>query len=255
MEEIIRIENDEMSIYEDLIIRKDFLHKEALHCEIKYIEEFGELISKAFEAKIECIRKKKIISYCQKILNKGGIINETEMENYISALMKDYYLQLEELLNECKEAKMGKSIGEYEVRKIKKIYYRIAKKIHPDMNPDLQDDETISDLWNRTLVAYSFNQLEELEELEVLVNRYLESIDYHHDDIDIPDIEEKIFRLNEEIDRIISSDPYLYKYLLSDAEAIKEKKEELNKEIKEYERYGKQLDDVISTFDIKRNYS
>ncbi len=255
MNDIVLIENDVYQRYEDLLIRKDVLKKEAVQYEISYIREFGELIARNFEAKIACIEKKKIIAYCQAIINKGGKVDVNQMEDYISIIMKDYYLQLQQILDNNHNASSGSSVSEYEFRKIKKIYYAIAKLIHPDMNPSLKDDETIIDLWNRTIIAYDCNQLKELEELQVLVNRYLASIDYKHSDIVIDNIEEKIFELNEEIDRIINNDPYTYKYLLADEEAVNDKKNDLNKEIEDYKKYAAQLDEVIASFDLERKYS
>ncbi len=255
MNDIVLIENDVYQRYEDLLIRKDVLKKEAVQYEISYIREFGELIARNFEAKLACIEKKKIIAYCQAIINKGGKVDVNQMEDYISIIMKDYYLQLQQILDDNHNASSGSSVSEYEFRKIKKIYYAIAKLIHPDMNPSLKDDETIIDLWNRTIIAYDCNQLKELEELQVLVNRYLASIDYKHSDIVIDNIEEKIFELNEEIDRIINNDPYTYKYLLADEEAVNDKKNDLNKEIEDYKKYAAQLDEVIASFDLERKYS
>ena len=255
MSEMIRLENDSYERYEELLIRRDVLRKEALHYEIEYIKEFGELIARSFEAKISCIEKKKIIAYCQAILNKGGVIDQAQMEEYIATVMAEYNEQLNDMLMRNDAAKAGNRISEYEYRQIKKIYYAIARMIHPDMNPDLKDDETIRDLWNRTIVAYDCNQLKELEELQVLVNSYLASIDYKHEDIIIPDIEEKIFRLNEEIEEIINTDPYTYKYLLSDPDSVSEKKRDLEEEINDFNSYAKQLDEVIASFHLERNFS
>ena len=97
--------------------------------------------------------------------------------------------------------------------------------------------------------------LNELEHLQVMINHYLESIDYKHDDIVIDNIEEKIFELNEEIDRIINTDPYMYKYLLSDPDEVKEKKEDLKKEISDFLNYADELDKVIAGFHIERSFS
>ncbi len=255
MNDVVLVENDVYQRYEDLLIRKDVLKKEAVQYEIGYIREFGELIAKNFEAKIACIEKKKIISYCQAIINKGGTVDANQMEDYISVIMKDYYLQLQQILDDNHKAKSGSSVSEYEFRKIKKIYYAIAKLIHPDMNPSLKNDETIADLWNRTVIAYDCNQLKELEELQVLVNKYLKSIDYKHNDFVVENIEEKIFELNEEIDRIINTDPYTYKYLLVDEEAVNDKKNDLKQEIDDYKKYARQLDEVIGSFNLERKYS
>jgi len=253
--QIIKLTNDEYQRYEELLIKKDVLKKEAIQYRHNYIREFGDLLNKAFESKIHCIEKKKIIAYCQKIINKGGIIDPIALEDYISNIMKDYYEELREMLELSASAKNSLSISEHTLRKIKKIYYSIAKIIHPDMNPKLQKDKTINDLWNRIVIAYECNNLEELEELQVLVNNYLKSINYEYKEIVIPNIAEKIFKLNDEIKKIINTDPYQFKYLLADKEAIKEYKQDIENEIKDYENYAKELDEVISKFNIERKYS
>jgi uncharacterized membrane protein len=44
---------------------------------------------------------------------------------------------------------------------------------------------------------------------------------------------------------IMETDPYQYKFLLDDSEAVESKKENLKTELKTYEDYSKQLDEVL----------
>ena len=252
MEELVVVGNAKLERYKELLLKRDSLAKEAYLFQIAYIKEFGDLITECFEAKIACIEKKKIIAYCQKLLNKGLKPNQADIDKMIDETMKDYYQQLKDMLADNKRLKKESYISEYELKKIKNIYYRIAKLIHPDMNPSLKDDEQAKELWNRTVVAYECNQLKDIEELEVLVNEYLESINYKTNDMDIPDIDEKIYKLNEEIANIRGTDPYQYKYLLSDVDAVEEKKESIKAEKQDYEEYAKELDEVIKSFNIER---
>ncbi len=64
-------------------------------------------------------------------------------------------------------------------------------------------------------------------------------------EIDIPDIEDKIAELEEDIRRLMDADPYQYKFLLSDKEAIEEKKASLAQQLKTYQEYGGQLDRIL----------
>ena len=54
--------------------------------------------------------------------------------------------------------------------------------------------------------------------------------------------------ITAEIEAIKSVDPYQYKFLLEDDEAVESKKEDLRAELREYEDYGKQLDEVLEGF-------
>ena len=120
------------------------------------------------------------------------------------------------------------------------------------MHPELADDETIKDYWQRIMIAYTFNHLKDLEELEMLVTSYLEKSGHQVSDLEIADLEDKIAIAEEEISNIISTNPYLYKMLLEDAVEIRRRKQEYLDEIASYEMYSAQLDEVLGTFEIER---
>lgn len=94
-------------------------------------------------------------------------------------------------------------------------------------------------------IAYNCNDLKEMEEIEILINAVLQKLDFGTMDISIPDIDVKVAELEEEIDEIKSTDPYQSKYLLEDSKAVEEKKQALKDELKEYEDYSSQLQDVL----------
>ena len=52
--EIVHIAAGDYPKYESLLLQRDQLKKEALQYRRAYIREFGELINKVFENKIEC---------------------------------------------------------------------------------------------------------------------------------------------------------------------------------------------------------
>ena len=56
------------------------------------------------------------------------------------------------------------------------------KQIHPNINPMVADSEELQSLWQRTVIAYNWNDLRLLEELEVLVDKALETrcSEYNH---------------------------------------------------------------------------
>ena len=60
--EIIKVKNAALSKYEELLLRRDNLRKQAENYNLAYIREFGDLIEEEFRIKIECIRKKKEIA-------------------------------------------------------------------------------------------------------------------------------------------------------------------------------------------------
>ena len=73
-------------------------------------------------------------------------------------------------------------------------------------------EPVLMELWLQTVVAYEGNDLEALTDCEALVNEALEQLGIGELSIDIPDIEERIGRLQTEIVEIRENDPYQYRY-------------------------------------------
>lgn len=113
------------------------------------------------------------------------------------------------------------------------------------MNPKTNEIPELKELWQRIVVSYRANDLEELEEAEILVNKFL--VDHHLDgnEIKIQDIDTKIEKLKEQIQKIKETNPYQYRFLLQDQEAVQNKKWELQKELEEYRVYEQELDQLL----------
>lgn len=250
MFELVRSHDSRYDEYEKLLLMRDKYRREAEQYMTLYIHEFGELIMEVFKLKVSCIEKKKIISFCRMYSNRGEMADMNELNLYISIEMQQYYDTLEEMAENNELCRNIKILPEAESLEIKKIYRRIAKRLHPDLNPLTADSEELLELWNRVALAYNCSDLKELRELEVLVNTALNSYG-EGVEIDIPDIDLSIEELKEEIDRIITTDPYMYKTLLENDELIAEKKNELYRELEEYREYEKQLKEILK--DLLKN--
>lgn len=242
---IIRVKSTGYTGYEDLLIRRDKLRKEARNIELAYMAEFGDLVTAIFKLQIECIQKKKIIAYCQIAINKGNIINIDDMNAKISLEMQDYYRQLSEMVAKNEIARTGKVLSGKEMAEIKKLYHKLAKLIHPDINPKTNEIPELLELWQRIVIAYNNNCLEELKEAEVMATKILNENGVTDLEIEIPDLNDKISKVKDEIDKIKSTNPYLYKFILQDTESISSKHEELKGELEKYQSYDNELAQVV----------
>ena len=227
-----------------MLLERDRCLKYAELCHKKYIHEFGELITEIFRCKVSCIEKKKIIAQCQVFINRGGPIDIETVKEQISAEMTGYQEQLNKLIEENDRCKELHTISDKDLSKIKKLYRQIARQIHPDINPITVDSTILSDLWNRVVTAYRCNNLQELEELSVLINAALNSIGSKIE-TNIPNIEEKIRKLIDEIEKIKTTEPYTYDRILNSTANIKQKKAELQDELDAYKQYEKELQNII----------
>lgn len=246
MNEMIKAGDASHNRYVELLLRKSALRKECFLLEQEYTRAFGEDILALYRLQIECAKKKKTIEYCQKAVNRGEEPDEKELQAFILKETKDLREHFRSLSEDYENAKSSGQVTEVELTRIRKIYRRQAKLLHPDLHPEVAKSEELCELWNRIAAAYACNDLKELEELEVLVASALAENEADQWKIEIPNIEEKIRELEAEITKIMDTDPYQYKFLLEDDEAVKEKKNALWVEIESYKEYESRLDEMLT---------
>lgn len=240
--EIVHIANGDYERYEELLLQRDQLEKEAFCYQQAYTREFGELTVEAFRLKVDCISRKKSIAFYIAAKNRGESADKDQLAEFLKQQMAAYQSRLDEMIRERDSAQRGKPISAVRVGEIKKIYRRIAKLLHPDLSPLTAQYPVLADYFQRVMIAYQCNDLEELRELEVLINKVLGDNGIETVNVTVPDIGGRILALEEEIENILTTEPYLYRDLLDDVFRVQEKKDELTKEIEEYRTYKEQLE-------------
>lgn len=214
-----------------------------------YTQEFGDMITANFELKVECIKKKKTISYCRRRMNRGLAIDTTRMQAEIDKEMTLYYAQLKEMADDNERAKKAGTISEYRLNRAKKIYRRLTKILHPDINKKTAEDENLRELWEKVAEAYQRSDADALDDLEVLVRRAMDTMGDESFELNLDDIEERIERVENQINEILTTEPYIYGELLNDEEKKQAHKEQLQAEHDDYEQYleslTKTLDDML----------
>lgn len=245
MDEIIRVKNVSYDRYEELLLRRDALRKEAFQYERAYVREFGDLILEIFQLKLECIRKKKTIEFCQAAANHGQPVDQEKLQKHLQEELEVFQKQLDFMIQDAESAKKVSQVTEVDLLKIKKTYHKMVKQLHPDVNPIVEKSEELQELWQRVVIAYNCNDLQLMQETEVLIAKVLEQVGSDIIDVEIPNIDEKIADLEAEIKKIRETDPYQYKFLLEDTDAVKAKKDSLSEEKKSYEEYSDQLEEIL----------
>ncbi len=243
--EIVHVDDGRYSEYESLLLERDRYRKEADLTLREYIRVFGDLIMAVFKQKIACIEKKKMLSLCLMYFNRGEHVDIKKVNEQIRVEMADYQKQLDAMIADNETCKQMKRISESEVLRIRQIYRKIAKRLHPDLNPLTEQHEELLHLWMRNITAYQCN---DLKELEVLVDLALSALGEGKTVLSVPDIQEKIDALQREIAQIRSTDPYRYREILVDENLVCEKKKALEEECNEYQRYAQQLEQELKRF-------
>ena len=235
--------------YEELLLKRDQIFRECGSYMTAYKKEFGDLITANFELKVECIKKKKTISYCRRRMNRGLAIDTTRMQAEIEQEMTLYYTQLKEMLADTERAKRAGTISEFRLKRAKKIYRRLTKILHPDINKKTMENENLKELWERIAKAYQHSDADELEDLEVLVRRAMETLGDGSFELNPDDLEARIERVENQINDMLTTEPYIYGELLEDEEKKQAYREQLQAEHEDYEQYleslSKTLDEML----------
>lgn len=253
--DLVRVGKGDYSRYEELLLRRDQLRKEASLLQKQYLREFGDMLTAIFQKKIDCIRKKKMIGYCQMSMNRGESVDAAAMHAFLDKEMMSYQNTLNQMIADNQAVQHVVTITAEVVSKIKRLYHKLAKQLHPDINPETGKIPELSSLWQMVVTAYNANDLEELEEAEALVQQALKTLGIGRVEIELPDIEEKIEKVKNDILKIKTTDPYQYRYLLEDKAAVENKKLSLQKELDEYSGYEQELDQYIERLMKKGGFS
>lgn len=244
----LEISDNKIDTYKNLLLRRDSLKKESKLIWLEYVRKFGNLIEELLKVKIECISLKKKIAYCQTRLNRNEIILSSEMESTVETELADFYEELGKIQNIKNSA--GAPISDYEYLQIKKLYRKIAMMVHPDINPELFDKLEIAELWDKAKNAYLANDYEQLKETEFLIVQAIKKYSGTEKKLDIENIDEKIETVRKDVEKIVSTDPYQYKFLLENAELVEEEQILLKEEIESYRQYIDELSKIFSQFTI-----
>lgn len=232
-------EEEKREKYRGLLIRRDTLKKEGEQAWLQYVKKFGVRLETLLKLKIECITLKKKIAYYQRKQNRKESIDRNELEASLQEELHDYYRALQEI--SCTQELEFTSIDLSSVLKIKKLYRKIVSLIHPDLHPDLFSRKEIKDLWIQAKAAYESNDLCALQDAEFLILHAIGADADTADSAMLVNIDERMEAIQEEIVRILSTNPYQYKFILEDDALSEEEEERLQLEIDSYELYRSQL--------------
>lgn len=243
--EVIKNDDRRVEEYEELLLKRDRLYRESGSYMTAYTQEFGDMVTANFELKVECIKKKKTINYCRRRMNRGLAIDTARMQAEVEQEMTLYNAQLKEMLEDNDRAKKAGTLSEYSLNRAKKIYRRLSKLLHPDINKRTSEDESLRELWDKIAEAYQRTDVDALDDLEVLVRRAMDSLGEESFELNLDDLDERIERVENQINEILTTEPYTYGGLLKDEEKKQAHKEQLQAEHDDYEQYLESLTKAI----------
>ena len=239
--ELLKPDNLEYRRCEELILKRDMIMKEAATIQIRYIREFGALMLESFRTKSDCLKYKKRMAYCQMMIGHGKVIKQKDMQRFVereTVGFDNQYLMISHDFARANNTELATEAVQLEAGQ---LYRKIALRIHPEINSRTMIIPGLTDLWNEVMAAFHENSVGDLIRLDAMADEELDKLGPYLE-VYIPNMKEKIIRLEEEIDAVISTDPYRYRDILANPALVREKRETLEREIRDYREYQEDLE-------------
>lgn len=202
----------------------------------EYVIKIGAYECDLFKLECKIARAKRKISMIQVAINRQIVIDMDEIDEKLDEEFKIYMEELEKMIQDkhiANHIKNCKKLTEEESWRLKRNFRRLAKKLHPDLNPELTEEQRA--LWMRVKSAYEIGDIEMLQVLSEIADRddqidteEKSSIEYIRERIQI--FENKILEILEEMDKMRGRFPFNQEELLKDEGRVRIRQRELKQE-------------------------
>ncbi len=212
----------------------------------RYMVAVGQLECRIYELKVEINRWRRRFAMRQAALNRGGTPDYPAIEAALDAEFADYMETIRKNLEEIRKSVLhcaSGTLSEEETAALRRAYHDAAKKLHPDLNPDLPD--SAKELWLQIQKAHADNDWKALSFLTELIDGVVSRNEpFESEDEDAMDeleksvaaIERKCEDLRKRMDEIENRPPVLYRGFLADAARVGERRAHLRAQLEALEK-------------------
>ena len=210
--------------------------------ETEYMLKLGSIEYRAYEAQCLSLRLKRKIELIQAKKNRQEKVIISAIEETLDTEFAEYQKQLDEQINKMNDAlKRSKAevLTDEENKELKKLYRKIVKALHPDINPDVS--ETQVNLFDNAVKAYKNGDLNTLRIISEMVGN--SPLPEQHKDALTQLNEEKerlqhlLKAIRDSIEQIKSEYPYTMKEIIEDEKQTEQKKKELENILSQYNEF------------------
>lgn len=207
--------------------------------ETEYMLKLGSIEYKAYQAQCLSLRLKRKIELIQAKKNRQEKVIISAIEETLDTEFAEYQKQLDEQINKMNDAlKRSKAevLTNEENKELKKLYRKIVKALHPDINPDVSQAQV--QLFDNAVSAYKNGDLGTLRIIGEMVGN--SPLPEQHKDALTQLNEEKerlqnlLKAIRDSIEQIKSEYPYTMKEIIEDEEQTEQKKKELENILSQY---------------------
>jgi hypothetical protein len=216
--------------------------------EALYATKIGRYKVQLLELQIEYKAEKKKIQLCHQAFNSNEEPDFAAIEAKVAGLTNEAY---QEIRIEKDKISFAKAIlsnlrSPEDSIELRKIYRNIAKNLHPDVNPNLTEEQT--EIWHLFYSAYKNGDLDKMKALEIIYEKELQNSDLHAEVLSEETIllqtillKEGIKEIENQIKDVEKDFPFNISELIRDEEWVEEQQNLLTKEIEELKIALKEL--------------
>lgn len=199
-----------------------------------YLELIGRKLYEHYCLKVELSKLKERMTLLQVYINRNESPDLQAVDEKIEILFSEYQKKIEEEAQNLAAAREyltnGKFLSDEEVKELKSLYYTIVKWLHPDINPDLTEEQ--KELFVKAQAAYELLDLNTLR--LILVSLEIGKL-YVTDSLNLEEMVEKLIKnidgLKAQIDKMNLEFPFIFKEKIHNQEWVKSEQKEIQKEI------------------------
>lgn len=196
-----------------------------------YQLRIGQFALENFAIEVECRRLKREIELMQSYLNRSEVPDDDAIALILAQEFAEWEARIRAMSASALKSRLRLEnlMSEEESQEIKSLYRALAKKLHPDLNPNQTERER--SLWLQVAEAYESGDLDALRSLSLYASLWQEP-DVSDDVIET--LQTRIERLKAEIEKcaaqliaLKSAPPLSMRHQLADPEWINAEQEKL----------------------------
>lgn len=220
-----------------------------------YLIKVGALRVEALQTQVDVMRTRRRIALLRSYLERGERVHIAALNHRIEREFREWDERLRHEVSQIDEAKarfssFAPSEDEDEIRS---LYRLLARKLHPEINPD-QSDEAKS-LWPAVQTAYEWGDVFQLKSLLIMSDDYPESYDMPNDMSGMRTshamLKEKIGSMIAKVGNVKQHPAFEWRRILDDPELLASEQNKLRDEVHRSRIQKTALQDMLKSLELK----
>jgi uncharacterized protein YeeX (DUF496 family) len=221
--------------FTDLFAQKnDMLTQEEQVLTALYLTTIGQKQHQKYCLTVEIKMMTQRISLYQAYFNRNEYPDIPVIEKKMQKQFADYQ---KKIADEAKRIALAKELlkdgflSESEVKKLKEVYRQIVKRLHPDINPSVTEQE--KDLFVKAQAAYDLCDLTTLNAILLSLDTLATKADVEPIDLkaQVETLQKQVSKLKSQIDKLEKQFPFTFREKLADEVWVEAERAQLDTEI------------------------